>query len=85
MDATAITGSMPKTVDIAWSGSAWATAYRVRRSTTTGGPYAGVSKVTGLTLTDSGRTSGRQYFYVITALNDSGESGPSIEVGAVAR
>jgi cellulose 1,4-beta-cellobiosidase len=81
---TAVTGADSRTIEIAWSESAWATAYRIRRSRTSGGPYTGVRKVTSLTFTDSGLKSGRQYFYVIIAVNDSGES-TSVEVSAVAR
>ena len=40
--------------------------------------------MTSPTFTDLGLKSGRQYFYVITAVNDSGEN-TSIEVSAVAR
>jgi subtilisin family serine protease len=81
---TALAGADPRTIEISWSESQWATAYRVRRSTTSGGPYTGVRKVTSPSFTDSGLKSGRRYFYVITAVNDSGEN-TSIEVSAVSR
>jgi cellulose 1,4-beta-cellobiosidase len=80
----ALPGADPRTIEISWSESQWATAYRVRRSTTSGGPYNGVRKVTSPSFTDSGLKSGRRYFYVITAVNDSGEN-TSIEVSAVSR
>jgi hypothetical protein len=62
----------------------WATKYRVRRSVTSGGPYIGVGKFTALAVTDSRLKSGHRYFYLVTALNDSGESA-AVEVSAIAK
>jgi cellulose 1,4-beta-cellobiosidase len=81
---TAVTGSIVGTVDLSWNASASATKYRVKRSRTSGGPYKGRQRVTTLNYTDTG-ISGRRYYYVITAINALGESGPSTEVTAVAR
>jgi cellulose 1,4-beta-cellobiosidase len=80
----AVTGSIVGTVDLSWNASASATKYRVKRSRTSGGPYKGRQRVTTLNYTDTG-ISGRRYYYVITAINALGESGPSTEVTAVAR
>jgi hypothetical protein len=71
-------------VTLSWWGSAYATSYRVKRSTTPGGPYINIA--TGitdrLTHADSGMAAGT-YYYVVTAIDSSGESVASNEVSAV--
>jgi hypothetical protein len=57
----------------------------VLRSTTSGGPYSGVRRVTSSSFTDTGLKSGRRYFYVVVSVNETGESGPSIEASAIAK
>jgi chitin-binding protein len=71
-------------VTLNWSAVSGATGYNVKRSTTNGGPYANVntSPVTATTFTNTGLTNGTTYFYVITALNASGESPVSTQVSA---
>lgn len=70
-------------VRLAWTGSAGAASYTVKRSTTSGGPYAAIaSGVTTTSYTDSGLTNGTTYYYVVSALNSLGESPPSNEVSA---
>ena len=73
-------------VDIAWDASTSATlqGYNVYRSTVSGGPYSKISPtVTTSTLlfTDTTPISGKQYFYVVTAMDTSGvESAASAQV-----
>jgi len=70
-------------VFLAWNVAQGATSYNVKRATTSGGPYATI--VTGFTLTnytDASVISGTAYYYVVTAVNVSGESGPSNEASA---
>jgi subtilisin family serine protease len=81
---TAVQGPEAGQIELSWSAVEWATTYRVRRSTTSGGPYSGVRKDPAPSFTDTGLKSGRRYYYFVTALNDSGES-PGIEVSAVAK
>ena len=57
----------------------------MKRSLTSGGPYLLVKTVVGTAYTDSKLTSGRTYYYVVTATNASGESPPSAEVSAQAK
>ncbi|HEY6510056.1 MAG TPA: lytic polysaccharide monooxygenase [Vicinamibacterales bacterium] len=60
---------------LTWTASAGATSYNVKRSTTNGGPYTNVLVgVTGTAVTDIGLNNGTTYFYVVTAVNASGES-----------
>jgi chitin-binding protein len=71
-------------VQLNWNAVSGATGYNVKRSTTNGGPYANVNTapVTATTFTNTGLTNGTPYFYVVTALNASGESPVSTQVSA---
>src|ERR1700722_2845346 len=69
-------------VALAWSPSANATGYSVKRSTTTGGPYTQISAPAAATFTDSGLTNGTKYFYVVSASNSAGQSANSAEASA---
>jgi len=70
-------------VALAWTAVSGATSYNVKRSLTTGGPYSNVQTgVTATSFTNTGLTNGTQYFYVVTALNASGESAISNQASA---
>jgi len=69
-------------VALSWTASSGATSYNLKRSTTSGGPYAQVGAPTATTLTDTGLTNGTTYFYVVSAVNASGESANSSQVSA---
>lgn len=70
-------------VTLTWDTVSGATGYNVKRATTTGGPYTTVTNnVYALTYADTTVTNGVTYYYVVTALNASGESGNSNEVSA---
>ncbi|HYJ41271.1 MAG TPA: lytic polysaccharide monooxygenase [Steroidobacteraceae bacterium] len=70
-------------VALTWNAVSGATAYNVKRSTTNGGPYANVAQnVTGTAYTNTGLTNGTPYYYVVTAVNSSGESPVSLQVSA---
>jgi len=69
-------------VALAWNASTGATSYNVKRSTTTGGPYTTISSPMVTNFTDTSAINGTKYFYVVTAVNASGESNPSTEVSA---
>src|SRR5262249_22879358 len=58
------------------------TSYHVKRSTTGGGPYTQVSSPTTNSFSDTGRANGTKYFYVVSAVNSSGESANSAEANA---
>jgi fibronectin type 3 domain-containing protein len=70
-------------VTLNWNASSGAASYNVKRSTTSGGPYATIaSGVTATTFTNTGLTNGTTYFYVVSAVNSSGESGNSNQASA---
>jgi hypothetical protein len=59
-----------------------ATGFHVQRAATSGGPYTVVGTVPVATLTylDTTVVAGSTWYYVVTAYNTGGESGPSGEV-----
>jgi fibronectin type 3 domain-containing protein len=70
-------------VSLGWSASAGATSYNVKRSTTAGSGHDAIaSNVLGTSFTDSTAVNGTTYYYLVTASNGSGESGPSNEAQA---
>ncbi|HYA64930.1 MAG TPA: DUF2341 domain-containing protein, partial [Candidatus Sulfotelmatobacter sp.] len=69
-------------ISLSWNSSAGATSYNVLRSTTNGGPYTKITNVSTLSDTDTGLTNGTTYYYVVTAVNASGESGYSNQASA---
>lgn len=72
-------------IKLTWSSVSGAASYKVKRSSSSGGPYATVT--TGLTTTsyvDGGLTGGRTYCYVVSAVGTSGESVNSSEACAAA-
>ncbi len=69
-------------VNLSWSASSGATAYYVKRGTTSGGPYTQVSTPTATSYADNSVTNGTKYFYVVSAYNSYGQSTNSSEVSA---
>jgi fibronectin type 3 domain-containing protein len=69
-------------VSLSWTASNGATLYYVKRSTTSGGPYAQISAPSATSYTDTGLTNGTKYFYVVSAYNSAGQSANSSEVSA---
>jgi hypothetical protein len=71
-----------RSVSISWSPRANATSYRVKRSTTRGGPYTQIATPTTTTYVDGGLTNGTVYYYVVSGVNALGEGANSVEVNA---
>jgi subtilase family serine protease len=69
-------------VTVSWNASAGATSYKVKRSTTSGSGYSIVGSPTGTSYVDGGLTNGTTYYYVVTAVNSTGQSANSSEVSA---
>jgi subtilase family serine protease len=71
-------------VTLTWPAVPGALRYNLKRSLTSGGPYAVLAAdVAGITFTDTGVINGTPYYYVISAQNNLGESGDSNEATAV--
>ena len=70
-------------VTLSWNASTGATSYKVKSSTTNGGPYTVIAtNITTTGYTNTGLINGTTYYYVVTAVNGSGESGYSNQAGA---
>jgi hypothetical protein len=71
-------------VTLSWTASGGATSNNVKRATVSGGPYATIAAV-GTTpgYTNTSLANGTRYYYVVSALNGSGESANSSEVSAI--
>jgi fibronectin type 3 domain-containing protein len=69
-------------VVLTWNSISNATSYHVKRSAISGGPYTQIASPTSATFTDTALTNGTKYFYVVSAVNSSGESANSAEASA---
>jgi fibronectin type 3 domain-containing protein len=69
-------------VSLAWTASTSATSYNVKRATTNGGPYTTVASPTGTSYNDTTVTNGTPYYYVVTSVNATGQSGNSNQATA---
>lgn len=68
-------------VTISWNATAGASTYNLKRSGTSGGPYALIASTAATSYSDEGLAAGT-YYYVVTSVSPLGESAHSIEVGA---
>jgi TatA/E family protein of Tat protein translocase len=68
-------------VSLSWTASAGAVAYNVKRSSSSGGPYALIASTGATSHSDEGLAAGA-YYYVVTSAGAQGESANSIEVSA---
>jgi hypothetical protein len=67
------TGVVQHSVALSWIASVSSvTGYNIYRGTVSGGPYAKISSVSGLTYTDSAVQNGTTYYYVTTAVDSQG-------------
>jgi fibronectin type 3 domain-containing protein len=64
-------------ISLSWTAGSGATSYHVKRATVSGGPYTQVGSPAAASYTDTGLTNGTNYFYVVSAVNASGESANS--------
>ncbi len=69
-------------IDLSWTASPGAISYRIKRSAVSGGPYTTIAaSANGTSYSDSDLNSSTTYYYVMSALNGSGESVDSAEIG----
>ena len=74
-----------KAVNLSWIEPVGAKSYSVSRAEKTGGPYRVIAKnITSTTFTDKAIKAGKQYYYIIKAANNKGESKGSPETGICA-
>ncbi|BCU79453.1 RICIN domain-containing protein [Luteolibacter sp. LG18] len=66
-------------VPLRWLSSAGATSYKVKRSTTSGSGYTTIATVSGTSYIDTAVTNGTPYYYVVSAVNSTGEGANSPE------
>ncbi|MGD0655260.1 MAG: hypothetical protein ABSA16_13015 [Thermoguttaceae bacterium] len=80
--ATVIT---PSRIDLTWTASAGATMYRIKRSSSADGIYDTIGFATsGTSFSDTNVEVSGVYYYIVTAINNSGESAnSSVIVGSV--
>jgi hypothetical protein len=73
-------------VSLYWIDSSGADSYNVKRATSSGGPYSIITNITSAAYNhpyvDTGVANGTTYYYVVSAVNASGESLSSPEVSA---
>ena len=66
-----------------WQAASNAVSYNVKRALTKGGPYYTIANVTAANYVDNDSLSCVTYYYVVSAVNNAGESANSSEVSAV--
>ncbi|HMP84249.1 MAG TPA: LamG domain-containing protein, partial [Verrucomicrobiota bacterium] len=69
-------------VMLSWTASATATNYHIKRSTTSGSGLTTVATNASLAFTNTSLNNGTLYYFVVSALNASGESTNSMQVSA---
>jgi len=69
-------------VALTWSASLGASTYNVKRSGTSGGPYARIASTSATSYSDEGLAGGTTFYYVISSASATGESENSVEVSA---
>ena len=69
-------------INLSWTAIAGAVSYNVKRSATPGGPYTVIGTATGTTFTDQYLGQGAKFYYVVSAVNASGEGPNSNEANA---
>ncbi len=83
---TAASGLYAGQIALAWTASTGASSYNVKRNTISGGPYSTIKTgLTGTKYVDGSLSSGRRYYYVVSAVNAAGQSPNSGGVSAAAK
>jgi fibronectin type 3 domain-containing protein len=82
VNLTAIANQGQSSVILNWDLTNGAKSYNVKRSTTVGGPYTNIGTSATNSYVDSYAEEGVTYYYVVTGVNDAGESSYSNEATA---
>jgi hypothetical protein len=83
---TAVASTQKGRILLSWQPSPGAASYKVKRSMTSGGPYTTVATgVTTTSYTDGGLRTKTTYYYVVSAVNQAGESPNSNQASAKTR
>lgn len=81
LNLTGISGNAK--VDLSWGNiTGSAISFNIKRSTTAGGAYTTIATTSAITFTDNTAVTGTTYYYVVSAVDFSGESANSNEVSA---
>ncbi len=71
-------------ITLFWNAGTNTTSYNLKRANISGGAYVLVaSNLTQLSICDTGLVAGAAYYYVVSAMNGTSESGNSAEVGVI--
>ena len=70
-------------VDLSWNAASGALTYKIKRATTSAGPYTDLARVFATTYTDAAVTNGTSYYYVVSSVGNTLESANSAEVFGV--
>lgn len=70
-------------ITLSWNEVQGASSYALKRSTTSGGTYSEIANsITSTSFIDTSVVNGITYYYIVTAINENGESENSNEVSA---
>lgn len=69
-------------INLTWTAGAGAASYNIKRSTISGEETI-ITNVTGTSYLDTGLTNGTTYYYVVSAVNSSGETPNSVQVSVI--
>jgi hypothetical protein len=69
-------------IALSWNASVGATNYNLKRAASSGGPYTTLTTLAGTNYTDPNVVQGTTYYYVVTALDQFGESANSTQLTA---
>ena len=71
-------------INLTWKASANADSYNIKRGTASGGPYSNLASTANTAFQDTTATPNTTFYYVVTAVNTTAESGPSNQASATA-
>ncbi len=81
---TGLTANPGNPIALSWAATRSATSYNLKRSTLAGGPYTNLASVFAPGYSDSNVVVGTTYYYVVSAVDNIGESADSSPASATA-